>query len=98
MFKKMWIVVAGVMLAGSLSTMGCDHIENAIDCHGICQRYSDCYDKSYDVDSCETKCKDNANSDKDYMSKADDCNNCLGDKSCASATFNCATQCVGIVP
>jgi hypothetical protein len=98
MFKKMWIVVAGVMLAGSLSTMGCDHVENAIDCHGICQRYSDCYDKSYDVDSCESKCKDNANSDKDFMSKADDCNDCIGDKSCASATFNCATQCVGIVP
>ena len=98
MFKKIWIVTASVMTAGALTTIGCDHIKNEIDCSGICQRYSDCYDKSYDVDSCTTKCKDNANSDANFMSKADDCDSCLGDKSCASATFNCATECVGIVP
>ena len=99
MFKKIGIVVSGVMMmALSVTSMGCDSVKNAIDCHGICQRYSDCYDKNYDVDSCEDRCKDNANKDDTYMTKADDCNSCLGDKSCASATFNCATQCVGIVP
>jgi hypothetical protein len=89
-------LLAGLLALGSL--VGCNAVENAIDCHGICTRYKDCYDTSYDVDKCASKCRDDANSDKDYMTKADACNDCIGDKSCASATFGCAVQCGGIVP
>lgn len=75
----------------------CGSVENAIDCHGICTRYQSCFDKNYNVDSCESRCRGNANADKDFMSKTDACSNCLGNKDCASATFNCPS-CVGIVP
>jgi hypothetical protein len=97
MLTKTWITLLGLCLAGAL-TAGCDHITNAIDCHGICQRYADCFDKSYDTGACENRCKGNANSDKDQMSKVEQCNDCIDDKSCSDATFKCAVQCTGIVP
>lgn len=78
-------------------TSGCGSVENAIDCHGICTRYQSCFDKNYDTNACESRCRGNANADKDFMSKTDACSNCLGNKDCASATFNCPS-CVGIVP
>jgi hypothetical protein len=90
------LLFAGLLALGSL--VGCNAVENAIDCNGICSRYKDCYDSKYDTGKCESDCRDNANSDKDYMRKADACNDCIGDKSCASATFNCGAQCAGIVP
>ena len=63
MFKKTWTMLLGLGFAASL-TVGCDHITNAVDCHGICHRYADCFDKSYDTDGCENRCKDSANNDK----------------------------------
>ncbi len=80
-----------------LFIVGCGSISNAIDCAGICSRYKDCYDKSYDTATCESRCRNNANADQSYSAKADTCNTCIGAKSCASATFNCP-ECVGIVP
>jgi hypothetical protein len=77
---------------------GCGKVENAIDCHSVCDRYKSCYDSSYDVDGCAQKCRDNSSNDSSFQQKADECDACIGDKSCASATFNCATQCAGIVP
>ena len=97
MFKKSWTMLMGLGVAAALA-IGCDHITNAVDCHGICHRYADCFDKSYDTDGCENRCKDSANSDKSFMSKVEQCNDCIDDKSCTDATFNCATQCGGIVP
>lgn len=88
-----------LVFIGALSALvsGCGAAENAIDCHGICTRYQTCYDKDYDTKTCETRCRANANSDQDFMSKTDTCSNCLGAKDCASATFNCPS-CIGIVP
>jgi hypothetical protein len=100
MLKKTWTVLAGLLIVAAvmLGTSGCRQVENAIDCHGICNRYKDCFDHNYDDDACEDRCEDAANDNKDYMRKADACNDCLGDKSCASATFNCIDECAGIVP
>ena len=86
------------LLAFGTALLGCGAVENAIDCDGICNRYKTCYDLNYDVGACASRCRDNANADKDFMRKTDACNDCVGDKSCASATFNCAVQCGGIVP
>ncbi len=97
MWTKICTTLAGLLLLGTL-TSGCDSLSNAIDCNGICTRYKDCYDSNYDVDACENRCRDNAGKDSDYMSKADHCNECIGDRSCVAATFNCAAECVGIVP
>jgi len=77
--------------------LGCGAISNAVDCDGICSRYQSCYDKTYDTSACASKCRNNANADTSYMAKASACNDCIGSKSCASATFNCPS-CVGIVP
>jgi hypothetical protein len=70
----------------------CSSVDNAIDCHTICQRYSDCFNSSYDVSACESRCKNNSSADKDFQNKVNTCDACIDDKSCSSATCN------GIVP
>lgn len=91
-----------LMLAGFvalLAAAGCDPVTNAIDCHGICDRYNTCYDKNYDTGACETRCRNNANSNSDYMQESQTCSACLdNNKDCASTTFNCVGECSGIVP
>jgi hypothetical protein len=91
------LTLGALLLVLAIPT-GCDSISNAIDCDGICSRYASCYDSDYDQSACTSRCRDNAGKDDDYMARADSCNECIGDKSCASATFNCAGECVGIVP
>ncbi len=90
-----WLVaVAGVAAYAG----GCDTVKNAYDCDHICNRYSECFDSSYDVGACESRCKDSANDNDAYMDKADACQSCEDDASCAGAAFNCADDCIGIVP
>jgi len=90
-----WIaVLVGVAAYGA----GCDTVKNAYDCDHICNRYSECFDANYDIASCESKCKNSANSNDAYMNKADACQTCEDGASCAGAAFNCASECVGIVP
>jgi hypothetical protein len=91
-------LVVGMLALSTFALFGCSRVENAVDCHGICSRYQSCFDSSYDTNVCETRCRDNANTDDQYEQKVDACKSCIDDKSCASATFNCATQCAGIVP
>jgi hypothetical protein len=92
------LVFATLIAPFALLFFGCSAAENAIDCNGICDRYQSCFDSTYDTSACEQRCRDNSNSDADYMAKSTDCSDCITDKSCASATFTCATQCGGIVP
>jgi hypothetical protein len=90
-------LILSSLIAGPF-LLGCGAVQNAIDCNGICHRYQTCFDSQYETNVCETRCRDNANSEPQYMNRAHACHTCLGEKDCASATFNCATQCVGIVP
>jgi hypothetical protein len=81
--------------------VGCsakDEIEQEIDCHSICDRYSECFDADYDVSACQDRCEDNVDQDPSYMDKVDACDNCIDDRSCTNATFACITECAGIVP
>ena len=73
-------------------------VETAIDCNGICSRYGSCFDSKYDVSACELRCRDASSTDRDYRRKADMCNACISDRSCASATFACVVECAAIVP
>jgi hypothetical protein len=100
MFKKTSTLFAGLLLAAAvmLGVSGCRQVDNAIDCRSICDRYKDCWNHDYNTDDCHNRCEDKANNDKDFMRTVDACNDCLGDKSCASATFECGAQCAGIVP
>ena len=85
-------------LAAGLWTPSCGEADKIFDCQSVCSRYQTCFNSSYDVDSCRSRCKDNADRDMDYQRKADDCEACIDDRSCTSATFSCAARCGGIVP
>ena len=80
------------------SSISCDAVDEAFDCSQVCGRYRDCYDSSYDVDACESRCRTNAANDPNVKDDAATCESCIGDKSCLSATFNCAGSCGTIVP
>ena len=86
-----------VALAALLSTVGCDDIDRAFDCNQICDRYRDCFNSDYNVDACVDRCEDNAGDSEEFDEHADDCENCLDDRSC-NESFACAIECFGIVP
>jgi hypothetical protein len=75
-----------------------DEVTNSIDCHGVCKRYADCFNADYDVDGCTDKCENNADASDERQRKLNMCDTCIDDRSCKAATFNCADDCVGIVP
>lgn len=88
-------LILAVVVATLVSACG---LGNAIDCQSICNRYMTCFDASYDVAACAARCRSESAKDADYERRADVCNACLDERSCTSATFNCATSCAGIVP
>jgi len=95
---KSLFIVWLLSTATAFGFLGCDSVDRKFDCTQICQRYSDCFDSEYDVSGCVDRCEQNAEDSKDFDRKADDCENCLDDRSCAGSTFSCADECVGIVP
>ena len=93
------LVLSGAVLtSGLFGGLGCDSIDAAFDCHDVCTRYQQCYDSTYDVGKCEDNCRTRAANDPSVQNDADKCDACIGDKSCLSATFNCAGDCGAIVP
>jgi hypothetical protein len=100
MLKKASVMIVGVVVAAMLSFVGaggCDEAQNAFNCTDLCNRYRDCFDHSYDTGSCSSRCQDNANSNQNFDERANSCQNCMNDNSCAAATFSCPS-CAGIVP
>ena len=85
-------------LLGLSFGVGCTAIDRATDCQQICERYRDCANSSYNVSTCQTRCRDNAANNDDYDNRVDLCENCLDDRSCVSSVFGCGTECAGIVP
>ncbi len=95
-FMRTFIPVVAV--AGLFVTFGCEgtlaeNIDEASDCRSVCNRYADCFDSSYDVDSCIDRCT----SGSDDGNVADACEACVDDASC-SESFGCAVECAGVVP
>lgn len=99
--SKTSLTLTGLFIAIA-STLGCseaaDEIESQIDCPSICKKYSDCYDKDYDVEECSSDCKAKFDEDPEYINKIDACDSCIENKSCTESTFECADECIGIVP
>jgi hypothetical protein len=91
-------MLGAFLLALGLSLSSCGSVETAFDCNDVCNRYKDCYNPSYDVTTCRNNCRSAAASDPNKQADAMACDSCIGDKSCLSATFNCASECSGIVP
>ncbi len=54
-------------------SVGCSEVKNAYDCAHICDRYQECFDDSYDTDSCTSACKDMANNDDNFADQASSC-------------------------
>lgn len=75
-----------------------NRVENRITCNDVCKRYADCYDSGYDVNGCTDRCTNDATEEKKKNDELTTCDDCIGDKSCTSATFNCATECSPFVP
>jgi len=98
---RMWafVLMGSVGLAAGVfsSSSGCG-ADAAFDCHQVCDRYKTCFDQSYDVGACSERCRTNSANSSTVRSQADQCEACIDDKSCASATFSCATTCGSIVP
>ncbi len=90
--------MAVVVLGATVAADGCGTAEAIFDCQSVCSRYRDCYDSGYDVDGCRQRCRTNSAKDPAVRDDADQCEACIGDKSCLSATFSCATTCGTIVP
>jgi hypothetical protein len=76
----------------------CGEADKFFDCESVCSRYKNCFDSTYDVGTCRSRCKDKADKDTSFQQKADACNSCIDDKSCSEATFKCASACAGVVP
>ena len=99
MFKTISLsaFATALSLFATTGASGCDKADEAFDCNQICNRYSDCFDEGYDVGACVDACEDNAANSDNFSNHADDCENCLDDRSC-TGSFSCADECSGIVP
>jgi hypothetical protein len=90
--------MAAIIVTATTLANGCGTADEVFDCQSVCTRYRDCYDSNYDVDGCRQKCRTNSENNSSIRHDADQCEACIGDKSCLSATFNCAGSCSSIVP
>jgi len=94
------LIIVGIVLCLA-APFGCSSVEdvtNSVDCHGVCQRYADCFNSDHDVDGCSDKCQNSADTDEARQRKLRTCDACIDDRSCTEATFSCAGDCAGIVP
>jgi hypothetical protein len=102
MKNRLKIATVCALVLGSLGFVGCseavDEITNTVNCRSVCERYSECIDSDYDVDGCTDRCEGEADASEDREAKLEACENCIDDRSCATATFACAAECGGIVP
>jgi hypothetical protein len=103
-FRNMMKRTAGVILGAALAAIvtfvgagGCDETQNAFNCTDLCNRYQDCFDQNYDVSACSSRCQNLANDSQNFDERANSCQNCMNDNSCAGAALTCPS-CAGIVP
>ncbi len=85
-------------LFGFAGCSAADEVSDSIDCSSVCHRYSDCFDADYDTDGCSDRCESDASNNEDRQRRLHLCDDCINERSCTGATFNCADDCVGIVP
>ena len=100
MKKKLSVMFLGALLAGIVSFVGaggCDEIQNTYNCSDLCNRYQDCFNQNYDTFTCTDRCEDLADESQNFDERANECQNCLNQHSCAGAALSCPS-CAGIVP
>lgn len=95
--RRAWWPWVGLGLL--LLSSGCiNELDRLKDCQDICSRYGDCFDSTYDVSACRSRCTDDADGSTEFEQLVDQCANCFDDRSCASTVFGCASDCESIVP
>lgn len=88
----------GLSFAIALLAVGCnpvEEIEEEVDCNDLCTRYRDCFDSSYDVGACNSRCGELV--DGADPAAANDCDSCLDMNACTES-FGCADDCYGLIP
>jgi hypothetical protein len=70
-----------------------DPVTTKIDCSSVCDRYKECFDDDYNTGKCKDDCENLAEDNDAKQDQLDQCDDCMDDKSCTSATFACAGQC-----
>jgi hypothetical protein len=75
-----------------------EEVTNRITCKDVCQRYADCFDSGYNVESCTDRCTADATADDEKEERLELCNECIDDESCTGAVFDCTTECSPFVP
>jgi len=97
--KSFFLAIASTttLLLCGLAVPACQTVDEAFDCRSICQRYADCVDSNYDVSTCASDCRDQADESEAFSDKADACEACIDERAC-SETFPCIDECIGVVP
>jgi hypothetical protein len=100
--KTTFRITSTLVLAFGLLTAACgeavDEVTNTVNCASVCDRYAQCFDSDFDVEGCTDRCENEADASENREARLESCNSCIDDRSCTSATFECSTQCAGIVP
>lgn len=93
--------IKAFLVCAALALGACDaaeDVDEAADCEQICDKYQECFDSNYEVDSCYDRCTERAD-DMENRDQEDSCADCIdNNESCGEATFNCTDECIGIVP
>jgi hypothetical protein len=97
-FIRVLTLFAASFTVGAGGLIGCDDADAAFDCADVCGRYQECFDADYDVGACRSRCRTASDNDATVRNRADACEACIDDMSCAGATFNCVQDCSAIVP
>jgi len=84
-------------LTGLLGASARGIVDNTVDCNATCDRYKECFDTSYDTGRCYASCKAKAK-DPAFREQVVSCEDCIGDKTCSGRSFNCASECSGVLP
>lgn len=92
-FTQLFVVVCAFLTLGA-----CRPIDAAFDCNTICTRYKDCFDGSYNVETCAERCRGKVDGNSEFYRTVDTCEACIDDRACASATFSCNSDCSQVVP
>ena len=93
-----YLLPLGFAASFAFGFVGCGEADKVFDCHNICDDYKRCYDANFDVGACRSECKREADNSANFESRADGCSSCINNQaSCTAKTFNCATQCAGII-
>ena len=96
-----------LLLIAGLSISGCDddsdvedEVEELFDCVAICSAYDVCVDgDNFNRQRCIDDCESNADASQSFEDQAEDCTDCIEtDETCSENRFDCADECVGIVP